>query len=183
MGSAKHPVADKGFYYRMITSCENDEQCGIVAILDLTGMDVTSMCRLGPESLIRQDGKVYITWVSPDGKWRYNALVPRERVKSIEGFLAMRRKTRQHYYNQIKLVGQHAGYPDVSPKTFRLNRCLRALTKEDVSLDRIQGFMGCSLGVAVRIYAEAMKRGMVQQATAGHGWRESGSLLRRLLPR
>lgn len=54
----------------------------------------------------------------------------------------------------MKKVGLKAGYQDVSPMTFRHNRCLRGLTVEGYSIYEIPQVMGCTLDVAVRNYAK-----------------------------
>jgi len=154
MGCTKYPVLDDGFYLRMMGACADDEERGLVTIFDLTGMHVSSMCELGPENLIKQGGKTYLRWVRPKTKKTLQALVPNDRLQVIENFLKMRRKTRQYYHFLVKKIGLKAGYEDVSPMTFRHNRCLRGLTKEGYSIYEIPQVMGCTLDVAVRNYAK-----------------------------
>ncbi|MDW5562989.1 MAG: hypothetical protein SA339_07155 [Methanomassiliicoccus sp.] len=167
MGSTKFPILDENFYLRMMGSCNDDEERGLVTIFDLTGMHVSSMCELGPENLIRQGGKTYIRWVRPKTRKTLQALVPNDRVKIIENFLKMRRKTRQHYHFLVKKIGLKAGYQDVSPMTFRHNRCLRGLTTEGYSIYEIPQVMGCTLDVAVRNYAKLREDQLArEQATS-----------------
>jgi hypothetical protein len=154
MGCTKYPVLDDSFYLRMMGACADDEERGLVTIFDLTGMHVSSVCELGPESLLKQGDKTYIRWVRPKTYRTLQALVPNDRIKAIENFLKMRRKTRQHYHFLVKKVGFKAGYEDVSPMTFRHNRCLRGLTVEGYSIYEIPQVMGCTLDVAVRNYAK-----------------------------
>lgn len=58
-------MLDDAFYLRMMGACTNDEQPGIIAILDLTGMHVSSLCTLNAKSMIRQGSKTYLRWVRP----------------------------------------------------------------------------------------------------------------------
>jgi hypothetical protein len=94
MGCTKYPVLDEAFYLRMMGACADDEERGLIAIFDLTGMHVSSMCELGPENLIKQGDKTYVRWVRPKTDKKLQALVPSDRIQTIEKFLQMRRKTR-----------------------------------------------------------------------------------------
>lgn len=154
MGRTKYPVMDPDFYIKMMGACSNDEDRGIIAVLDLTGMHVSSLCSLGPESLIRQGSNRYIRWIRPKTNKNLQALVPPDRVQTIEKFLKMRRKTRQYYHFLVKKIGMTAGYEDISPMTFRHNRCLRSLTVEEMPLFAVPQVMGCSLDVVVRNYSK-----------------------------
>lgn len=154
MGCTKYPVLDDDFRIKMLGSCVDDEQRGIITILDLTGMHVSSLCELAPDNLIRQGSKTYIRWIRPKTNKTLQSLVPKESVPVIEVFLKVRRKSRQHYHALVKQIGIKAGYQDVSPMTFRHTRCLRGLTKEGYSIFEIPQVMGCTLDVAVRNYSK-----------------------------
>jgi len=54
----------------------------------------------------------------------------------------------------VNKIGLDTGYEDVSPMTFRHNRCLRGLTKERYTIFEIPQVMGCTLDVAVRNYSK-----------------------------
>jgi hypothetical protein len=94
MGATKFPILDDDFFPRMIAACTNDEQRGLITILDLTGMHVPSVCKLGPVSMIRQGDKSYLKWTRPKNKKTLQVAVPDRKVQIIEKFLKMRRKTR-----------------------------------------------------------------------------------------
>ena len=154
MGCTKYPVLDDSFTLKILGACRNDEERGLVTILDLTGMHVSSVCSLGPSSLIRQASKAYLRWIRPKTKKTLQALVPKEALQTIIEFLGMRRKTRQHYHALVREIGRRAGFEDVSPMTFRHNRCLRGLTREGYTIFEIPQVMGCTLDVAVRNYSK-----------------------------
>jgi len=154
MGCTKYPVLDDDFLIKMLGSCINDEQRGMISILSLTGMHISSLCSLGPDSMILQGSKSYLQWVRPKTHKTLQALVPKDSVQSTVSFLKMRRKSRQYYHFLTKEIGKRAGYQDVSPMTFRHNRCLRGLTKEGYSIYEIPQVMGCTLDVAVRNYSK-----------------------------
>jgi len=163
MGATKFPILDNFFYPRMIAACTNDEQRGLITILDLTGMHVSSVCRLGPESMIRQGDGTYLKWTRPKNKKTLQAAVPDRKVQIIEKFLKMRRKTREFYYILVSRIGVEAGYEDVSPMTFRHNRAIRALTVEGYTIYELPQLMGCSLAVVVRNYAKIKEADLIRK--------------------
>lgn len=163
MGRTKYPIMDSSFYPRMICACADDEERGLIAIFDLTGMHVSSLCSLSPENMIRQGSKTYLRWVRPKTNKTLQALVPKEHIRSIEKFLKMRRKSRQFYHFLVKNIALRAGYEDVSPMTFRHNRCLRGLTKEGYTIFEIPQVMGCTLDVAVRNYSKLREDQLIRE--------------------
>ena len=50
MGCTKFPILDDDFAVKMLGACYNDEERGIVTILDLNGMHISSVCSLTPAS-------------------------------------------------------------------------------------------------------------------------------------
>ncbi|MBI0584658.1 MAG: tyrosine-type recombinase/integrase [Methanomassiliicoccus sp.] len=165
MGCTKYPILDDDFVTLMLGSCYDNEDRGLVTILSLTGMHISSLCALGPGNLIKQGSKAYLQWVRPKTNKTLQALIPKDYAKDICEFLALRRKTRQHYHALVKKIGERAGYEDVSPMTFRHNRCLRALTKEGYSIFEVPQIMGCTLDVAVRNYSKLRE----DQLSRDHG--------------
>jgi hypothetical protein len=164
MGCTKYPVLDDDFTIKMLGVCQDNEERGIITVLDLTGMHVSSLCELGPENLIKQGSKSYLRWIRPKTNKTLQALVPKESIQTIQDLLKMRRKSRQHYHALVKQIGLRAGYQDVSPMTFRHNRCLRGLTKEGYSIYEIPQVMGCTLDVAVRNYSKLREDQLERQS-------------------
>lgn len=154
MGCTKYPVLDDDFLLKTLGACSDDEERGLITILDLTGMHVSSLCSLSSENIIRQGNRTYLQWVRPKTNKTLQAQVPKESVETIEKFLKVRRKSRQYYHFLVRKIGLKAGYEDVSPMTFRHNRCLRGLIKEGYSIFEIPQVMGCTLDVAVRNYSK-----------------------------
>jgi hypothetical protein len=145
---------DDDFALKMLGACQDLEERGLVTLLDLTGMHISSVCNLYKEDLVKQGNKAYIRWIRPKTNKTLQALVPKEILPTVNGFLGMRRKSRQHYHALVKKIGQRAGYDDVSPMTFRHNRCLRGLTKEGYTIWEFPQVMGCTLDVAARNYSK-----------------------------
>ncbi len=65
MGCTKYPVLDDDFLLKTLGVCQDDEERGLVTILDLTGMHVSCLCSLSPEILIKQGNRTYLWWVRP----------------------------------------------------------------------------------------------------------------------
>jgi hypothetical protein len=118
MGRTKKAVEDSDFYQKMLRCCTNDEQRGLVTILDMTGMRVSGLCGLTPSSLVYVDGKPGIQWREPQTGLLFKTQVDGRKLHNVECFLRSRRKTRRHYYNLIRQIGARAGFEDVSPMTF-----------------------------------------------------------------
>lgn len=169
MGVTKYPVLDEDFLIKMVGSCSNDEERGLVLVLHLTGMHISSVCELDPSSLIKQGSRTYIRWVRPKTNKTLQAQVPKEYVEPIRDFLAMRRKTRQHYHTVLKTIGARAGFQDVSPMTFRHNRCLRGLTQEGYTIYEVPQVMGCTLDVAVRNYSKLREDQLLKERPPSMG--------------
>ena len=117
MSVTKYPVLDDDFLIKMLGACSDDEERGLITVLDLSGMHISSLCVLDSSSMIRQGSRTYIRWVRPKTNKTLQALVPKENAHSIENFLKMRRKSRQYYHFLVKKIGEKAGYQDVSPMT------------------------------------------------------------------
>ena len=162
MSTTKYPVLDDDFIIKMLGACSNDEQRGLITVLNLTGMHISSLCSLGSENLIKQGSKSYLRWIRPKTNKTLQALVPKENIQTIENFLKMRRKSRQYYHFLVKKIGERAGYQDVSPMMFRHNRCLRALMREGYSIFEVPQIMGCTLDVAVRNYSKLREDQLVR---------------------
>lgn len=154
MGVTKYPILDEDFLIKMLGSCRDDEERGLVLVLHITGAHTPSVCDLKPSNLKKQGSRTFIQWKRPKTKKTLQAQIPREHIKVIKAFLGMRRKSRQHYFNVLGAIGDRAGYDDVSAMTFRHNRCLRALTKEGYSIFEAPQVLGCTLDVVVRNYSK-----------------------------
>lgn len=168
MGVTKYPVLDEQFLIKMLGSCSDDEDRGLVLVLHLTGMHISSLCDLKPSNLNKQGSKTYVQWVRPKTNKTLQAQVPREHIEVIKAFLGMRRKSRQHYYNVLRAIGDKAGFDEVSPMTFRHNRCLRALTKEGYSIFEAPQVLGCTLDVVVRNYSKLREDQLMKDDDPGY---------------
>ncbi len=167
-------VNDPDFLIKMLGVCKDAEQRGLVRLLDLTGMHVSS---LKNAQLVRRGPKTYVSWRRPKTGKTLEALVRPQSLSDIEAFMATRRHHRQTYYDEIKLLGIKAGYESISPMTFRHNRCI-ALCKKNLPITEIAQVMGCSEAVVVRNYSKLREDQLYQEdeeETTGKGVEKSGS--------
>ena len=51
MGCTKYPILNQGFTLKMPGACRNDEERGLITVLDLTGMHVSCVCSQGPKRI------------------------------------------------------------------------------------------------------------------------------------
>ncbi|MHA1286545.1 MAG: tyrosine-type recombinase/integrase [Candidatus Thorarchaeota archaeon] len=155
MGETKYPVLDPNFPLKIIGACRDSEERGLMKILLLTGMHISSVCSLGSGNMINQGSKVYLKWKRPKTNKTLQVLVPKDYLEDIQGFIkGYRRKSRQQYFNMVRAIGGRAGYQDISPMTFRHTRCIRALEDEGYSIYELPHLLGCSLDVVVRNYTK-----------------------------
>lgn len=170
MGVTKYPILDEAFNLKVLGACKDDEERGIVKLLILTGMHVSVLTGvdyiskktkkrvfrppLGPSNLVKQGPQNIIRWIRPKTTKTLESYIPKDDVEDIKAFLEMKHKTRQHYFNMTKAIGERAGYDSVSPMTFRHNRCIRALTVENRQIWEVPHVMGCTLDVAARNYSK-----------------------------
>lgn len=159
MGRTKFAVDDvQAFDNAMLAACDTDEERAVVYILALTGMHISSLLNLKPSDVVRRGPDVLLTWERPKTRKRMEHAVPKGRIALVEAFAGrIRRRPSTDAYNFIlKRIGRKAGYPDVSPMTFRHNYC-RRLIDAGGSLLTIPTEMGCSEQVAVRNYARQQR--------------------------
>lgn len=154
MSKTKYPILDENFKLRMLAACKDEEEKGLILLLDLTGMHISSLCKLTPKNLLRQGNVTHIEWIRPKTNKTLPARIPDEDLETIQFFLKKRRKSRQYYHQIVRRIGIKAGFDGVSPMTFRHNRCLRALNEEGYSIFEVPQIMGCTLDVAVRNYTK-----------------------------
>lgn len=140
--------------------CRNDEERGLVRVLDLTGMHVSS---LRNAQLVKRGAKTYVQWIRPKTKKTLESPpVPSQSLPDIEAFFKVKRHSRQAYYDDAKEIAAKAGYESVSPMTFRHNRCVR-LAKQGVPLTEIAQIMGCSEAIIIRNYSKLREDQLYQE--------------------
>lgn len=153
MGTTKYPILDKDFTIKMMGCCKDDEERGLITVLDLTGMHISAVCGLSPSNMIKQGSQVVLRWQRPKTQKTLERFIPKDSLDIISKFLAMKRKSRRWYHELVKRIGHDAGYDGISPMTFRHNQCIKALDSGS-TIWEIPHIMGCTLDVAVRNYSK-----------------------------
>jgi len=147
-------VLDADFLPKMLGSCKDEEERGLIRILDMTGMHVSSLCSLTSSSLIVRGDRRYLTWIRPKTNKTLECLIPKDFLVETQGFLAHKRHSRQHYLRLVSEIGKRAGYEGISPMTFRHNRCIRSIKQHEGNPFVVAQDMGCSVDVVFRNYSK-----------------------------
>jgi len=173
MGATKFPVLDKDFTIKMLGVCKDDEERGLITVLDLTGMHVSVVsgldyiavsektkkkhhifqAPLDSSNLLKQGDRYIIRWKRPKTQKTLERYIPKDKVELITAFLNMKKKSRRWYFTMVKSIGERAGYEGISPMTFRHNQCIKAL-ESGSSIWEVPHIMGCTLNVAARNYSK-----------------------------
>lgn len=149
----KFPEPDPEFYMKVRKAAMNDYQRGIVFILQATGMHLQCLVSLTPSQMnVRGD----ILWRRTKTARPMRARIPkmdRREVRDwIRNFGSNNRTGRWVQYN-LKEVGLRAGFPDLSPMTFRTQRAVRLLDDGE-PYHEVAHLMGCSPSVLMANYAQ-----------------------------
>ena len=151
----KYPVLDPNFPLAMIGACEDDVERGLVRIL-LTGMHISNVVSLTEKNIIREGPNVYLTWGRVKTGKQLRAWVRgKNELADMRAFITRkRRKTIRWYQRLVKIIGERAGYENISPMTFRHSRCVQLLKEHDYNVPLVAQLMGCSQNVIIRNYAQ-----------------------------
>ena len=151
MSVTKYPVLDPDFTIKMIGACKDEEERGLIRILDLSGMHVSS---LGNVKVVTKGSKHFLSWMRPKTNKTLEVLIPSDNLQDIQGFLTHKRHSRRHYLRMVQVIGERAGYEGISPMTFRHNRCIRSIKDHDCNPFIVAQDMGCSIDVVFRNYSK-----------------------------
>jgi site-specific recombinase XerD len=154
MSCTKYPILDGAFDAKMIEACYDDVERGMVRLLSITGMHISSLCNLKTTSLSRRGVMTYIVWVRPKTNKTMEARIPKQFVSDVEAFLRARRLGRVGYDDKIKVIAKRAGYEGISAMTFRHNRCIKAIQDHDGNPMLVAQVMGCSAEIVFRNYSK-----------------------------
>lgn len=147
----KFPILDDDFLLKMIGACRDQGERGIIRILDLSGMHVSSLRNV---KVVTKGSRKYLSWVRPKTNRTMECLVPPDNLDDILGFLAHKPHSREQYRRIVKEIGARAGYESISPMTFRHNRCIRSIKAHDHNPFIVAQDMGCSVDVVFRNYSK-----------------------------
>jgi hypothetical protein len=147
----KYPILDPDFSMKMLGSCKDDYERGLIGILDISGMHVSSLknCKV-----LSRGNRHFLTWTRPKTNKTLEVLIPPDKLVDIQGYLAHKPHSRQHFCRIVHEIGLRAGFEGVSPMTFRHNRCIRSIEQHDRNPFIVAQDMGCSIDVVFRNYSK-----------------------------
>lgn len=149
----KFPEPDPNFYKKVRAHATTDFQRGIVFILQATGMHLACLLSLKPNQM---NTNGHISWARTKTGRPMRAKVPkadRMTVRAWIGRYGSNKRSASGVQKALRQVGARAGFPDVSPMTFRAQRAVRLLD-EGEPYHEVAHLMGCSPGVLMANYAQ-----------------------------
>ena len=149
----KYPESDPLFFTKVRGACETAFQSGLVVILQATGMHISCLMSLTPSQMDEQ-GNIYWKRTKTDRQMR--ARIPemdRPTARAWIGRFGNNSKTRRWANMSLKKVGIRAGFPGLSPMTFRTMRAVTLLDDGEPPHE-VKHVLGCSLEVLMDNYAQ-----------------------------
>jgi len=153
MNTKKFPEADPAFYEKVRAAAVSDFQRGIVFILQHSGMHLECLLGLEPSQM---DDKGDIHWHRTKTDRPMRARIPPEDRMTVRAWIeryGRNRKSPSGVQWALKQVGARAGFPDLSPMSFRTQRAV-VLLDEGMQPHEVCHIMGCSLDVLMANYAQ-----------------------------
>jgi len=156
-GATKYAVDDPEFYTKMRAHSLDLMEEGTVIILEHTGMHRWSLRRLEPGSLRRVGTSWFLYWKAPkrQRKVRYlRARIPPGDAQKIQDWLVRcGGRSEDWYYRVVRTIGERAGFPDVSPNTYRHQRIVNMIAK-GTPINRVAHLVGATYDTIEKHYAQ-----------------------------
>ena len=151
----KYPILEKGYDLKLLGACRNAKERGLISLLTITGMHISTTGKLSKKNLNRQGDKTYIEYrrLKNDKPMRFE--IPKDRLPDVVTFLDSAKASRQYYHRIVKELGHLAGYEDISPMTIRHSVCCEMIARDGASsIFTVPQRMGCSLDVVIKNYSQ-----------------------------
>jgi len=151
----KYPILEKGYDLKLLGVCRNAKERGLIALLTITGMHISTTGKLTKKNLVKMGDRTYIEYrrLKNDKPMRFE--VPRDRLPDVVTFLEGKKASRQYYHRIVKELGTLAGYEDISPMTIRHSVCCEMIARDGASsIFTVPQRMGCSLDVVIKNYSQ-----------------------------
>jgi len=153
MGYRKYPILDEDAEIRLIGACRTPEERGLVKILLISGMHISSCVSLTRDNIKKRGSRHFLEWSRTKTRRGVPAQIPKDYLDDIVAYLSRpRRLTRQQHNNILRDIGERAGYDELAPMTFRHTLCVK-LIRAGWAVPEIAQKLGCSHGVVVQNYA------------------------------
>lgn len=153
--SRKRFIADDLFEDKMRDACTCLKEIGLVTVLEITGMHRSCI----REAVLTLEGEdYYLEWIATKERRKerdMKAWVPAKDVENVRAWLI--KYSRRHadtYWRWLKEIAARAGYPNVSPMTYRAQRIVR-LIKAGVTPREVAIMTGATEQTIARYYTQA----------------------------
>jgi integrase len=155
MNVKKYPESDPNFLNKIRGACRNDYERGMVYILQHTGCHVANLVATDKNRRLIMNSRGDIRWRRVKNSKPLKAKVPTGDREIVEKWLSTypgKRTTRAIRY-KIETIGKRAGFPEISPMTFRSQRACDLLD-EGMSPHQVKHLIGTSLATLEGHYAQ-----------------------------
>ena len=151
----KYPILERGYDLKLLGACRNAKERGLISLLTITGMHVSTTANLSKKNLNRQGDKTYIEYRRLKNSKPMRFEIPKDRLPDVVTFLEGTKASRQYYHRIVKELGALAGYEDISPMTLRHSVCCEMIERDGASaVFTVPQRMGCSLSIVVKNYSQ-----------------------------
>lgn len=141
----------------------NDYERGMIFILQHTGMHVSNLVSLDRDDLNDQG---WISWRRVKNRKPMRSLIPKGDIMACQIWISSygrnRRTTRAIQY-KIAAIGERAGYPGLSPMSFRAQYAITMLD-DGQPPHEVKHMLGCSLDTLMNHYAQIQAARRVMQS-------------------
>lgn len=156
--SRKRFIADDQFENKMRDACTCLREIGLVTVLEITGMHRSCI----RDTILTPYGEdYYLEWMATKEKRRerdMQAWVPPKDVENVRAWLT--RYSKKHpdtYWRWLKEIAARAGYPQVSPMTYRAQRIVR-MCKSGTDPREVAILTGATEQTIFRYYTQASSK-------------------------
>ena len=151
----KYPILEQNYELKLLNACRNAKERGLISLLTITGMHVSTTRTLSRKNLKKQGDRTYIEYRRAKNGRPMRFEIPKTRLPDVLEFIDSRKASRQYYHRIVKEIGTAAGFEDISPMTLRHSVCCAMLARDgNVSLFTVPQKLGCSLQVVMRNYSQ-----------------------------
>jgi integrase len=155
LGATKYPILEEGYDLKLLGACRNSKERGLISLLTITGMHISTAEKLSKSNLKKQGDRTYIEYRRLKNSRPMRFEIPSQRLPDVLEFVEGRKASRQYYHRIVKRIGHLAGYEDISPMTLRHSVCCDMIKRDGASsLFTVPQKLGCSLQVVVANYSQ-----------------------------
>ena len=164
MNVKKYPETDPQFYEKVRGACRNDYELGLVFILQHTGAHISCLVTTDSKKKMRLKGD-YLYWRRPKNDKPMRSRIPKGDREIIVSWLRTipGNRTERALQFKIKTIGDRAGFPDLSPMSFRVQYGCKRLD-DGKPPHEVCHLLGCNLSTLMNNYAQLNEAREVEEA-------------------